>query len=149
MRRKLFTASIATATIVAAGLVPSAMSASAADGQAIYLAANGKTPASAAVAPTTAPVSVDSSLKLSDLTWTNWSDSTSNGTVSGTGTATVNLCDPNCATGATVSIPVTVTLSAPQHLCGNEFYTDMRLAFTGEPPAGLPSTTTVPVAPFC
>ncbi|MEV6967814.1 hypothetical protein AB0M47_22165 [Hamadaea sp. NPDC051192] len=152
MSRKLFAGSIAVATVVAAVLIQSAMSASATSGtsvaatgdSSVYLAANGKNAASAAVTPQTAPISQDSSLKLSGMTWTSWSDS-----ASGTGSATVNLCDPNCATGKSVTIPVTVTLSAPQQLCGHDFYTDMRLAFQSTPPNGLPSTTTVPVAPLC
>lgn len=145
MSRKLITGSfVAIAAVVAAVPFGSALSASADDGQPTYLAANGKAASSAAVAPSAAPVSRDSSLALSGLHWTSWADQ-----AAGTGTATVNLCDPDCATGKALTTPVTVTLSAPQQVCGHEFYTQMQLTFTGAVPAGVPSTTSVPVAPFC
>jgi hypothetical protein len=145
MRRKLITGSILTiAAVVAAAPAGSALSASAENGHRVYLAANGKAASSAAVEPGSAPVSRDSSLALSGMTWASWADR-----ATGTGTATVNLCDPDCATGTAVKVPVTVTLSAPQEMCGREFYTDMRLAFTGPLPDGLPAATSVPVAPFC
>lgn len=145
MRRKMITGSIvAIAAVVAAVPFGSALWASADGGHRVYLAANGKAAASAAVEPRTAPVSQDSSLALSGMRWTSWAER-----ATGTGTATVNLCDPNCATGTAAEIPVTVTLSTPRQMCGREFYTEMQLAFTGPVPAGLPSTTSVPVAPFC
>jgi len=143
MRRKLITGSIAIAAAAVVALGGSALSASA-DGNDVYLAANGKAASSAAVKPKTAPISRDSSLSLSGMNWTSWADN-----ATGTGTATINLCDPNCATGTSVHIPVTVTLSAPSQVCGREFYTMMQLAFDGAVPAGLPSKTSVPVAPFC
>jgi hypothetical protein len=145
MRRKLITGStMAIAAVIAAVPFGSALPASADDGQRVYLAANGKTAASAAVEPRTAPISMDSSLALSGMNWTSWADN-----ATGTGTASVNLCDPDCATGSVANIPVTVTLSAPQQVCGRDFYTEMKLAFTGAVPSGLPSSTSVPVAPFC
>lgn len=145
MRRKLFTGSVvALAAVFAAVPLSSALSASAGGGQDYYLAANGKAASSAAEKPSSASISQDSSLALSGMTWTSWADS-----ATGTGTATINLCDPNCAAGTAARIPVTVTLSAPQQVCGREFYTQMQLAFTGAVPAGLPHTTSVPVAPFC
>lgn len=145
MRRKLIKGStVAIMAVVAAAPLGAALPASAADGQRIYLAANGKAASSAAVEPSTAPISRDSSLSLSGLRWTSWADR-----ASGTGHATINLCDPDCATGASVKTPVTVTLSAPQQACGHEFYTKMQLTFTDAVPGGLPRTTSVPVAPFC
>lgn len=145
MSRKLITGSfVAIAAVVAAVPFGSALSASAEDGQTIYLAANGKAASSAAVEPTAAPVSRDSSLALSDLRWDSWADQ-----ASGRGTATVNLCDPDCATGKSMTTPVTVTLSEPKEVCGRPFYTQMQLTFTGAVPAGVPSTTSVPIAPFC
>jgi hypothetical protein len=145
MRRKLITGSfVAIAAVAAAVPFGVTLSASADSGHTVYLAANGKAASSAAVQPAAAPISQDSSLALSGMNWSSWGDR-----ATGTGTATVNLCDPDCATGKAVKAPVTVTLSAPQQVCGREFYTQMQLAFTGQVPAGLPSTTSVPVAPFC
>jgi hypothetical protein len=144
MRRKLVIGSFVAIAAVAAVPFGSVLSASADGSHPVYLAANGKAASSAAVKPGAAPVSQDSSLALSGMNWTSWADS-----ATGTGIAIVNLCDPNCATGTPAKIPVTVTLSAPQQVCGRDFYTEMRLAFTGTMPGGLPSITTVPVAPFC
>jgi hypothetical protein len=134
--------------IMAAGLVVLggwARSAPAsASGRHVYLAANGANPRSAAVAPRDAPISVDSSLFLTDMTWA-WASTRA----TGTGTATVNLCDPDCAAGNDVKVPVAITLSDPQSVCGREFFTTMQLTITGRVPAGLVRSTSMPVAPFC
>jgi hypothetical protein len=117
--------------------------ASAAD-RPIYLAANGANPRSAVVEPRDAAISVDSSLSLDNMVWTHWSTR-----ATGTGTATVNLCEPYCAVGKAVKIPVSVTLSDPRSVCGREFFTTMLIKLTGDVPAGLERSSTVPVAPFC
>ncbi|NUR74555.1 MAG: hypothetical protein HOU81_27410 [Hamadaea sp.] len=150
MRRTLTTGSIAIAT-AAAVILTGSLSASATTAPtaaptatSVYLAANGKLASSAAVEPQTAPISRDSSLKLTSMAWSSWADN-----ATGTGVATINLCDPSCANGTSTQIPVTVTLSAPQQLCGRDFYTEMQLAFDGTLPGGLPSRTSVPVAPVC
>jgi hypothetical protein len=130
------------ALLVLTGWVGS--TAASAAGRHIYLAANGANPQSATIAPSNAAISGDSSLFLDHMTWTRWNDR-----AIGTGTASLNLCEPDCAAGKTVAVPVTVTLSAPQTTCGREFFTDMRLTLTGRVPAGLTSTTTVPITPFC
>jgi hypothetical protein len=145
MRRKLVTGSV-VAIAAAVAVIPagSALVAAAADGHRIYLAANGKVASSAAVKPVSAPISQDSSLALSGMTWTSWAER-----ATGSGTATVNLCDPDCATGKAATIPVTVTLSTPQQVCGRDFYTQMQLTFTGAVPAGVPATTSLRVTPFC
>src|SRR5262245_1663238 len=110
MRRKLITGSfVAVAAVVAAVPFGSAVSASADNDQRVYLAANGKVASSAAEKPGVARISQDSSLALSGMHWSSWGDK-----AAGTGTATVNLCDPDCATGKAAKVPVTVTLSSPQ-----------------------------------
>jgi hypothetical protein len=145
MRREVIRGSAVTMmAVVAAVPLWSALPAAADNGQSVYLAANGKAGSSAAVQPATAPISRDSSLSLSGLSWTSWGDR-----AAGSGVATVNLCDPDCATGKSVTTPVTVALSNPQSVCGRDFYTEMQLTFTGAVPDGLPHTTSVPVAPFC
>jgi hypothetical protein len=151
MRRKLITGfAVATAAVFAAAPAGASTLATAGDthpageSHPVYVAANGKAASSAAVKPSAALVSQDSSLRLSGMNWATWSDR-----ATGTGIATVNLCDPDCATGKAATIPVAVTLSAPHQVCGREFYTQMQLAFTGTVPSGLPQTTSVPVAPFC
>lgn len=113
-------------------------------GQPVYLATNGANPAAAAVAPRAAAISVDSSLSLDQMTWQHWGTR-----AAGTGTATINLCDPYCAAGKLAKIPVTVALSDPQQVCGREFFTTMQLTLTGPVPSGLGRSTTVPVEPFC
>ncbi len=113
-------------------------------GRHVYLAVNGANPRSATVEPRDAAISVDSSLFLDGMTWTQWDTR-----ATGTGTATVNLCDPYCAVGTSVKVPVSVTLSDPQQVCGREFFTTMLLTLTGRVPAGLERSSTVPVAPFC
>jgi hypothetical protein len=141
MRRTLIV-TVSTAVV----LFGSAQAASAADngGSKIYLSANGAQASSAAVRPHTAPISRDSSLALSEMSWTSWGDR-----ANGTGIATINLCDPYCAAGKYVNVPVAVELTAPRSVCGRDFYTDMRLTLDGEVPAGLTRTTSVPVEPIC
>jgi hypothetical protein len=117
--------------------------ASAADRQ-VYLAADGANPRSAAVAPRAAAISVDSSLFLDNMTWSHW-----NTQATGTGTAAVNLCNPDCADGSIVKVPVSVTLSDPRPVCGREFFTAMLLTLSGRVPAGLERSSTVPITPFC
>jgi hypothetical protein len=152
MQRKLMHATLAV--VVAAGLVVLAgwaqpASASPAptaspQGPGVYLAVNGANPRFAEVAPRDAAISTDSSFFLDHMTWTQWST-----TATGTGTATINLCDPDCATGHDVKIPVSVTLTDPKTACGREFFTVLQLTINGHIPAGLERSTTVPVAPFC
>lgn len=50
---------------------------------------------------------------------------------------------------SSVKIPVSVTLSEPQPLCGREFFTSLLLTLTGRVPAGLERSSTVPVTQFC
>jgi hypothetical protein len=133
---------MAVGLVVLGGFVWSAP-ASAASRQ-VYLAVNGADPRSATVAPRDAAISVDSSLFLDNMVWTRW-----DAQASGTGAATVNLCEPDCAAGKTVKIPVSVTLNDPRSLCGREFFTAMLLTLTGRVPVGLERSSTVPVTPLC
>jgi hypothetical protein len=146
MRHKWIHGSIAV--IMALGLIllngwVGSASASASDRH-IYLAANGANPRSATVAPRAAAISLDSQLFLDGMTWTHW-----NTRAIGTGTATINLCTPDCAAGKSVRTPVAVTLSAPRSMCGHEFFTSMLITLTGRIPAGLGRSSTVPITPFC
>jgi hypothetical protein len=142
MRRILITAPLVT--IMAALLGTALATPASAAGHRIYLAANGANPTSAAVEPRSAPISRDSSFALSDLVWTSWAER-----AAGTGTATLNLCDPDCATGHLIRVPVTVSLGDPRTVCGREFFTSLQLTLTGSVPAGLTRSTSVPIAPYC
>jgi hypothetical protein len=81
----------------------------------VYLAANGWSAASPVFAPKSVAVSADSSFYLESMTWT-WSTTRA----IGTGTGTVNTCQPDCAEGKHISAPIKVTLSKPQPVCGRE-----------------------------
>jgi hypothetical protein len=148
MRRIFINNSIVTIMAVAAVILVvgwvQARPANAADHHRVYLAANGTNPQSAAVEPHTVPISRDSSLQLDNLTWTTWSDR-----ATGTGVATINLCDPSCATGKMVKIPTSVVLSDPRHVCGRDFFTSMSLTLNGPVPDGLTRTATLPIEPYC
>jgi hypothetical protein len=146
MRRTLINGPIVT--VMAATLVIltgwlTAAPASAADRH-IYLAANGATARSAAVEPREAPISGDSTLFLHDMAWTQWTDR-----ATGTGTAELNLCDPSCAAGTMVKVPVTVTLTHPEQVCGRDFFTNLQVTLSGAVPEGLTRSTSVPIAPRC
>ncbi|HEY2794181.1 MAG TPA: hypothetical protein VGJ28_17580, partial [Micromonosporaceae bacterium] len=80
----------------------------------------------------------------SNMNWSQWNER-----ATGTGTAELNLCTPDCAHGAMVKVPVSVTLAAPKQMCGRDFFTTMNLTLTGTVPEGLTRTTSVPIAPVC
>jgi hypothetical protein len=50
---------------------------------------------------------------LSGMTWPSWTTSTA----VGTGTARLNSCTPNCATGKVYPVPTVVTFSQPVKAC--------------------------------
>jgi hypothetical protein len=62
-----------------------------------------------AVEPATIDLSADGNGDLSRLTWSSWTAYTAKGS----GFFNVNNCQPNCAEGTTVYVPVSVALSAP------------------------------------
>lgn len=83
----------------------------------------------------------DAGTTLSDVSWSSWG----NDTASGTGTAEVNDCDPNCAAGSTKSYPdVSVELSAPEDCEGQRQYTELKLTYGSERPPGADASITEP-----
>jgi len=142
MRQALINGLIVTALVIFTGVLAAAP-ASATDRH-IYLAANGASARSAVVEPREAPISGDSTLFLSEMKWAQWTDR-----ATGTGVAELNLCDPSCAVGKMVKVPVAVTLAEPEQACGRDFFTTLQLTLTGVVPEGLSRSTSVPIAPVC
>jgi hypothetical protein len=65
-------------------------------------------------------------------------------TAAGTGTASVNTCDPDCASGTFKSYPVKLTLSRVKQ-CGDvPQFTRAKITFTGARPAGQSKTLVQP-----
>ena len=62
-----------------------------------------------AVKPSMIDLSADGNGDLNGLTWSSWTAHSAEGS----GSFNVNNCQPNCAQGTTVDVPVSVALSAP------------------------------------
>ena len=62
-----------------------------------------------AVKPSMIDLSADGNGDLNGLTWSSWTAYSAEGS----GAFNVNNCQPNCAQGTTVDVPVSVALSAP------------------------------------
>jgi len=80
------------------------------------------------------PLSGDSTAILDKMTWSTWSASEA----VGTGTYSLNACNPNCAAGPVYPVATVVTLSQPVKVCsssGPRWYWT-RASFTF--PNGLP-----------
>ena len=79
----------------------------------------------------------DSGIQLKDVQWQAWGTPIA----SGAGTAVVNSCDPDCASGTVAEYAGTqVKLSAIKD-CGSEYrYTSLELIYAGEIPPGSDST---------
>ena len=61
------------------------------------------------VRPTSIAIGCDGHISMSNVTWSSWGASTA----SGSGSVTVNSCQPNCATGSGGSSPAFVVVSDP------------------------------------
>lgn len=83
---------------------------------------------------------------LQDMSWSSWGPQGADGT----GTAVFKLCDPNCAAGSQLTLPVVVHAWNPQQprreaICqvGLEIFADMILAFPkGAPPPNVQKMNT-------
>lgn len=89
--------------------------------------------------PSTAQISADGTYFLSNMTWSTWTATTA----TGTGTALMDDCNPNCARGRIYRVPVQVTFSQPVKVCkpafngpGGSRYFWARAAFVY--PSGVP-----------
>lgn len=112
----------------------------------VYLAANGWSAASPVFEPKNVAMSADSSFYLESMTWT-WS----NTEAIGTGTGTVNTCEPDCVHGKHISAPIKVVLSKPQQVCGRDFFTKMVISWVARnpDPTGPRTSTLASGAPLC
>ena len=70
---------------------------------------NAIAPGAQTVKPSAIYFSADGNGDLTRITWSSW---TAHG-AEGSGSINVNNCQPDCARGTTVNVPVSVTLSAP------------------------------------
>jgi hypothetical protein len=116
----------------------------------VYLAEGGSVTGTIEHAPACradCAISGDSSVFLSDMTWSTWTSAEA----VGAGTEKLDDCNPNCAAGTIHSVAVDVTLSKPVLVClsgqGTWFWT--RLTFRW--PNGLPAVFSgddAPANPF-
>ncbi len=76
----------------------------------------------------------DGGFRVVKLKWSAWTRTSA----TGSGTAKVNTCDPNCAGGKFKSYPVTLTLSKQRKTCtnGKTEFARLKYAFPGKFPAG-------------
>src|SRR5688572_20857196 len=75
----------------------------------------------------------DSGITVSNIQWESWGA----GEASGTGTAHVNDCDPDCVAGEIVAYEdAELTLSAIEQCEDGPQYTRAELTFTGDSPPG-------------
>ena len=70
---------------------------------------NGVNPGTQAVEPTAIYLSADGNGDLTGITWSSWTTYSAEGA----GSINVNNCQPNCAQGTTVNVPVSIALAAP------------------------------------
>jgi len=83
----------------------------------------------------------DGAFRIVKLEWSKWKKSTA----TGSGTAKVNTCDPNCAEGKFKSYPITLTADKPG-TCpnGKRAFTRLTYSFTDKKPKGVKRTEHVP-----
>lgn len=75
----------------------------------------------------------DAGFVLEDLEWTSWGGKTAKGE----GTAAVNDCKPNCASGEVKDYDASVELADIQDCPGFQQYGSVTVDFTGEVPKGF------------
>jgi hypothetical protein len=80
----------------------------------------------------------DANTVVQHITWKSYGDKTA----SGSGTAAVNDCDPNCASGHVLKSPATVALANPKD-CGKGVtqFTSLVVTYTGAKPGSAGSKT--------
>lgn len=110
-------------------------------GTKVYLADGGFAGA-AKYQPTDAILSRDSSFLLRGMSWSRWTKTSA----VGTGIGDINTCNPMCAAGNRMQIPIKVSLSAPVFVCGNWFFTSLKYEWpdgvTGDDEQGQDETIT-------
>lgn len=81
---------------------------------------------------------MDGSLNIHGLTWSAWGATTA----TGAGTASINDCKPNCATGHMSNAPVKVTLTKPHRVCGRRVFGEASMTFSGRRHGTFPAQQT-------
>ncbi|MFL5877005.1 MAG: hypothetical protein ACJ76T_14145 [Solirubrobacteraceae bacterium] len=81
----------------------------------------------------------DANTVLKGISWKSYGSDTA----SGSATANVNACDPNCAAGKLQAFPAMVKLSQPKD-CGRDVrqFTHLVLTYTGAKPQGASASLT-------
>jgi hypothetical protein len=84
----------------------------------------------------------DGAVRVSKLKWTSWSTTQAQAS----GVYQVDRCNPDCASGATQSFPVKITLSRPKACPGHKHKAFGRLSYTfgSKRPKPTPRHTSLP-----
>jgi hypothetical protein len=83
----------------------------------------------------------DGSGVIRDLQWTSWTSTSA----TATGTAWVNNCLPNCATGTVIAYPATVTLDQPVSYGGQLYFNRLTTYFPDKTPTGRQTEIQTPL----
>ncbi|WGX96824.1 hypothetical protein [Nocardioides sp. L-11A] len=83
----------------------------------------------------------DGNQSLTELAWADWGADRA----SATGTMVANDCDPNCAEGADVSVPVEVEVSDIVEGEASATYGTLTITVQGDVPEGMEATQTYPL----
>ncbi|MGH2833912.1 MAG: hypothetical protein ACRDK2_14145 [Solirubrobacteraceae bacterium] len=76
----------------------------------------------------------DAGLSIQKITWSSFGG----GTASGTGSAHINSCTPDCAAGKFGDYPVQITASKPKRCReGKSDYRQLKLTYTAKRPPGV------------
>lgn len=90
-------------------------------------------------------LSGNGSFLLTRMRWRGWGSAVA----IGRGTARVNDCEPDCASGTLHPYRVRVVFTAVRHLCGHRLYTHARHTYLGAKPPGSPSRVSWGGPPVC
>jgi hypothetical protein len=85
-------------------------------------------------------IQVDNHDLLTGLTWSSWGAETA----SGSGTLEHRVCDPDCATGYSVPLSASVSLSDVVDCGGRRQYRSLTITASGEVPPDFPNPLSVP-----
>jgi hypothetical protein len=85
-------------------------------------------------------IQVDNHDVLTGLSWDSWGGETA----SGGGSLQHRVCDPDCATGYDVELPVSVVLSQIVDCGGRRQYRSLAITVTGTVPSDFPNPLSVP-----
>lgn len=72
-------------------------------------------------------------ISLENMSWESWGSRRARGS----GEARLSICDPDCLSGRTELVPVSVSLDTPIRVCGRTFFTKVTFSWKGTVPAGM------------